>query len=104
MTPEYLDLREGMTIEQALARIRKIGEYKETINVCYVTDPTRRLKGVVSIKDLLLAQPDTKVDEIMTVSIVSVDTHTPQEEASHTIRKYDLISRLSLTAKTELSA
>ena len=92
MTPEYLDLREGMTIEQALARIRKIGEYKETINVCYVTDPTRRLKGVVSIKDLLLAQPDTKVDEIMTVSIVSVDTHTPQEEASHTIRKYDLIS------------
>ena len=50
MTPEYLDLREGMTIEQALARIRKIGEYKETINVCYVTDPTRRLKGVVSIK------------------------------------------------------
>ena len=92
MTPEYLDLREGMTIEQALARIRKIGEYKETINVCYVTDPTRRLKGVVSIKDVLLAQPDTKVDEIMTVSIVSVDTHTPQEEASHTIRKYDLIS------------
>ena len=60
MTPEYLDLREGMTIEQALARIRKIGEYKETINVCDVTDPTRRLKGVVSIKDLLLAQPDTK--------------------------------------------
>lgn len=92
MTPEYLDLKEGMTIEQSLARIRKIGEFKETINVCYVTDQTKKLVGVLSIKDLLLAQPETVIDDIMTKNIVSVNTHTTQEEASHTIRKYDLIS------------
>lgn len=92
MTTEYLDLKLGMTVNQALERIRKIGDYKETVNCCYILDSTKRLIGVLSIKELLLAMPDIVVDSIMKTNVISVFTHTDREEASSVIKKYDLLT------------
>ncbi len=92
MTSEYLDLKQGMTVNQALERIRKIGDFKETVNSCYCVDATKHLIGVVSIKDLLLAQPDTLIDDIMTTNVIFTTTHADQEDVSRTITKYDILS------------
>lgn len=92
MTPEFLDLRLGMTVNQSLERIRKIGDYKETVNCCYILDSTKHLVGVLTIKELLLAKPDTVVDTIMETNVIFTSTHTDQEEVSSIIKKYDLLS------------
>ncbi len=92
MTPEYLDLRLGMTTTQSLERIRKIGDYKETVNSCYVLDATKHLIGVLSIKELLLANPETVIDEIINTNVIFTTTHTDREEVSLLIKKYDLLS------------
>ncbi len=92
MTTEYLDLKLGMTVNQALERIRKIGDYKETVNCCYILDSTKRLVGVLSIKELLLAMPDIVVDSIMNTNVIFVFTHTDREEVSSVIKKYDLLT------------
>ena len=91
MTPEFLDLRLNMTVNQALERIRKIGDYKETVNSCYVLDATKHLIGVLSIKELLLSQPDVLIDDIMETNVIFCNTLTDQEEVTHIIKKYDLL-------------
>lgn len=90
MTPEYLDLKENMTIEQAFKKIRKEGQEKETINFSYVLDNTRKLIGVVSIKDLFKADEDAKIKAIMNSNIIFVNTSTPEEEIALLFKKYDL--------------
>ena len=92
MTAEYTDLRVDMTVEDAIKRIRRIGEDRETIYTCFVVDDTRQLDGVVTVKDLLLANDVDLVADLMEPPAVTVETTTDQEEAAKLLAKYDLIS------------
>lgn len=92
MTPEFVDLNAGMTVDEAIERIRKTGPDKETIYYAYVTDATRTLKGMVSLRTLLLAKPGTRIEEIMKEEPIRVRTADDQESVAHVIRKYDLLA------------
>ena len=92
MTTEYVSLRPHMTVEEAILRIRRTGVDKETIYTCYVTR-NRTLLGLVTVKDLLLAQDDEMtIEEIMETNIISVGTHTDQEEVAQMFSKYDFLA------------
>ena len=92
MTTEYVTLRPEMTVEEAILRIRRQGVDKETIYTCYVTQD-RKLIGLVTVKDLLLAQDDeTKIEEIMITNLISVTTHSDQEEVARMFGKYDFLA------------
>ena len=92
MTTEYVSLRPHMTVEEAILRIRRTGVDKETIYTCYVTKD-RTLVGLVTVKDLLLAQDDEmRIEEIMLTNIISVDTHTDQEEVAQMFSKYNVLA------------
>ena len=88
MTVEYVDLKESLTVEEAIARIRKVGLDSETINICYVLDAQRKLLGTVALRYLLLSEPDETIGEIMHENVISVHTHTDQEEVARQFRKY----------------
>ena len=93
MTTEYVTLRPQMTVEEAILRIRRQGVDKETIYTCYVTDKNRHLLGLVTVKDLLLAEDDeAPVEEIMTTNIISASTHTDQEEVAQMLSKYNFLA------------
>ncbi len=92
MTIEYVDLKKTMTVEQAFARIRQTGVDKETIYTCYVTDSNRTLLGLVSVKDLLLAQYEDVIDDIMEENVVSVTTTDDQELVAQMFSKYDFMA------------
>ncbi len=92
MTTEFVDFKSGMTVEKALARIRRIAKNVETINLLYVTNKERVLIGVLSIKELLLADPEEIVDDLMETNVVSVETFTDQEEIALKFKKYDFLS------------
>ncbi len=89
MTVEYVDLREDMTVADAIARIRKIGLDSETVNVCYVVDRERILKGTVALRYLIIMQPDAVIGDFMNENVISINTMTDQEEAAHMFQKYD---------------
>ena len=91
MTTEYVDLREAMTVAEAMAHIKKTGIHKETIYTCYVTE-RRKLVGIVTAKDLLIADDDAKIKDLMETEIISVTTHTDQEEVAQLFTKYDLLA------------
>ena len=92
MTTEYVSLRPEMTVAEAILRIRRTGVDKETIYTCYVTKKNQLL-GYVTAKDLLLAQDeDENIASIMKTNVVSVNTHTDQEEVVQTLSKYDLLA------------
>ena len=80
MTPEFVSLRPGDTVRQALDTIRRTGIHKETVYTCYVLEH-RQLLGVVSAKDLLTAAEDAAVADLMVTDVVSVGTLTDREEA-----------------------
>jgi len=92
MTPEYLSLKENLTITQALAQIRSQADVRETIYYIYVTDDARRLTGILSLRDLILAQPEETIGSIMTREVVFVNTNTDQEEVARTIQHYDFVA------------
>ena len=93
MTTEYVSLRPNMTVEEAILRIRRQGVDKETIYTCYVTASDRRLLGLVSVKDLLLAESDElTIKEIMLTNMISVTTHTDQEEVARMLSKYNFLA------------
>ncbi len=92
MTAEFTDLKKDMTVEDAIKRIRRTGEDRETIYTCYVVDATRHLEGVVTVKDLLLAHDSEIVGELMETDIISVRTNEDQETAVQLMAKYGLIS------------
>ncbi len=93
MTTEYVSLRPSMTVEEAILRIRRQGVDKETIYTCYVTAKDRRLIGMVTVKDLLLADDDeTKIEDIMLTNLISVTTKTDQEEVAHMFSKYNFLA------------
>ena len=92
MTTEYVSLRPEMTVEEAILRIRRQGVDKETIYTCYVTKD-RVLVGIVTVKDLLLVQDDeTKLEDIMLTNLISVSTHTDQEEVARMLSHYDFLA------------
>jgi magnesium transporter len=92
MTPEYIDLKSFVTVGQALEKIRRVGLDKETIYYSYVTDEQRRLIGIVSIRQLVLADPETRVADIMKRDIIHAHTDEDQEEVAHKMQKYDLLA------------
>ena len=89
MTVEYVDLKEEMTVEDAIRRIRKIGLDSETVNICYVVDQKRVLRGTVALRYLIIRKPDEKIGDIMNQNVVSISTTTDQEEAAALFKKYD---------------
>ena len=93
MTTEYVSLRPSMTVEEAILRIRRQGVDKETIYTCYVMDKDRTLLGVVTVKDLLLADDDeTKIEELMLANLIAVNTKTDQEEVALMFNKYNFLA------------
>jgi magnesium transporter len=92
MTPEYIDLKSFYTVEEALKRIRRVGLDKETVYYCYVMDEQRHLIGTVSLRQLVLADPETRVEELMARELISATTDEDQEEVAHKIQKYDLLA------------
>jgi magnesium transporter len=92
MTVEYVDLKESLTVEQAIERIRNIGVDSETINICYVLDSRRKLIGTVALRYLLLSQPDEVIGEIMHENVISINTMMDQEEVARQFKKYDFTS------------
>ena len=93
MTMEYVSLRPDMTVEEAILRIRRQGVDKETNYTCYVLDKDRTLLGIVTVKDLLLAESDdTEIREIMTSNIISVTTQDDQEEVAKMFSKYNFLA------------
>ena len=93
MTTEYVSLRPTMTVEEAILRIRRQGVDKETIYTCYVTAKDRRLLGLVTVKDLLLAEDDEMtIQEIMLTNLIFVSTQTDQEEVARMLSKYNFLA------------
>ena len=92
MTTEFVDLKKDMTVEDAFKRIRRTGVDKETINICYVTDERRHLLGIVSIRTLLLAEPEDLIGEIMETNYISVTTMDDKEEVAQNLSKYDFLA------------
>ena len=91
MTTEYVDLREEMTVGQAMAHIKKTGIHKETIYTCYITE-RRKLVGIVSAKDLMTTDDTVPIKVMMETEIISVYTHADQEQVAQLFTKYDLLA------------
>ncbi|MCR5756144.1 MAG: magnesium transporter [Acetatifactor sp.] len=89
MTVEYVDLKENLTVDQAVERIRKVGVDSETINICYVLDKERRLVGTVALRYLLVSQGDEIIGDIMHENVISINTLMDQEEVAKQFKKYD---------------
>lgn len=89
MTVEYVDLKEDMTIIDAIGRIREVGLDSETIDVCYVLDAKRTLVGTVALRYLLLSSPDAVIGEIMHENVICISTMMDQEEVARQFQKYD---------------
>ena len=92
MTAEFTDLKQSMTVAQAIAHIRRTGENSESVYTCYVTDAGRRLEGVLTIKELLLAQDEQLLADLMETDVITAETTEDQEEAVARMMKYDFIS------------
>ena len=89
MTTEFIDLKETMTVEQALQRIRKIGVDSETIYTCYVLNENRILQGIINIKDILLSKKEVIIKDLMETNIISVSTEEDKEDVAKKFDKYD---------------
>ena len=92
MTPEYIALTETLTVEETLERIRSLAKVTEIIYYLYVTDVEQRLSGIVSLRDLVTAQPQRTLNEIMARDVVYVNTDTDQEEVARLIGRYDFLA------------
>jgi magnesium transporter len=91
MTTEFIELRKSMTCAQAIDTIRRTGVDKETVYVAYVTDVSRHLEGIIRLQDLLFAEPDEILADMMDTNIVCATTHDDREAVAATISKYDLL-------------
>ena len=92
MTPEYIYVKENITVTEAQTKIRNLANEIEVAYYIYVTDDNKRLKGTLSLKDLIIANPETIISEIMTINIIYAYTNTDQEEVAKLIQRYDLIA------------
>jgi len=92
MTIEFVDLKKEMLVQEAIGKIRKTAPKKETIYTCYVTDSSRHLEGIVSLRDLVVASPGQKIEDIMYQNIVFATTLDDKEYIADLIKKYDLLA------------
>ena len=93
MTPRYISLNKDMTAEEALAKVRKQAEVKETVYTLYVVDNKRRLEGIISLRDLLIADPKQKIADIMEdEELITVTTDTDQEKVARLLQQMDLLA------------
>lgn len=92
MTVEYVDLKESLTVEEAIERIRRVGVDSETINICYVLDNRRKLIGTVALRYLLLRKSDETIGDFMNENVISINTLMDQEEVADLFMKYDFTS------------
>ncbi len=91
MTIEYVKLSRYLSVADAISRIRRVGTDKETIYTCYVTE-YRKLIGLVTVKDLLLAEDDQLVGDIMETNVIMVNTHDDKEDVAKQMSKYDFMA------------
>ena len=92
MTTEFIDLKKNMTVEEAFVKIKKIGLKKETVYNCYVVDASRKLVGSVDIKELLIAERDEKIEDILDENAISVLTTEDKEEVAKMFDKYSYVA------------
>ena len=92
MTPEYVALKESWTVDEALDRIRSLARVSETIYSLYVIDSARHLTGILSLRDLVIAQPSQTIGDIMLREFVYVETGADQEEVARIIKRYDFLA------------
>lgn len=102
MTAEFTSLRQNMTVADAIKRIRRIGEDRETIYNCYVTDDNRHLLGVVTVRDILLSQDDLCMTELMEANVIFVSTWDDREMAANLMAKYGFMSLPVVDAENRL--
>ncbi len=89
MTTEFVYLHKELTVAEAFDRIRSIGVVKETVYTCYVTE-NRHLSGIITLLDMIVAEPDTLIEDIMDTNVISVSTLDDQESVANKLSKYDL--------------
>ncbi len=92
MTVEYVDLDADMTVTDAFEHIRETGWDKETIYTCYVIDPDRKLKGVVTVQQMLLSDRNVKIGDLMEKNVISCKTTDDKVEAAQVMNKYDFLA------------
>ena len=92
MTTEFIDLKEMQTAEEALSLVRKRAPFTETIYSLYVTDKERHLTGILSLRDLVTAEPKQQIGDVMTREVVNITTNTNQEEVARAIQRYDFLA------------
>jgi len=92
MTTEYIDLKEFHSASQALDIVRRRARDTETVYSLYVTDGSRHLTGILSLRDLVTAEPEARIGDVMTREVVSVATDTDQEEVARAIQRYDFLA------------
>jgi len=92
MNPLFVDLHGDMTVAQALERVRRLAINRETVYECYVMDRRRHLIGTVSLKDMVIAEPDARVSDIMKPEPIFIYTHTDREEAAREFREHELLA------------
>lgn len=92
MTVEYVDIKSGLTVKECFDRIRRIGLNKETVYTLYVVDADRRLIGVTTVKELLMRDYDTCINEFMEDNVITVTTNEDKEEVAKMFDKYDFLA------------
>ena len=92
MTTEFISIKKEMTVEEALHKIRRLAKEMETIYILYVTDMAKKIEGVLSLKDLVIAEGNQLIEEIMIKHVAYVTTDTDQEETAHLLQELDLIA------------
>ena len=102
MTTEFVELRPDLTVAESIKHIRRTGIDKETINVCYVTDKSRRLIGAISIRDLILSDEDDIMESIMETNVIFVSTTEDQETVADMFAKYDFTALPVVDKETRL--
>ncbi len=92
MTIEYVELKKNMTVKEALNHIKEIGISKETIYTCYVTDYKRTLEGIISLRNLVVSEPEQSINDIMLEDVIYVETHDDQETVASIFKKYGFMA------------
>lgn len=92
MTPDYITLKIGMTVKEAMAHIKEVGMDSETVYTCYVKDQGRRLKGIVSLRTLVISDDDVPVTDLMHTDFVYVNVYDDREEVSEAFTKYGFLA------------
>lgn len=92
MTNRYVWIPQHYTVKEAVVKLKSFAEIAESINYLYVINEQKQLVGVISYRDLILAEPDEKVQELMFTRVISADALQDQEEVARLIERYDFLA------------